>query len=397
MVRNLLLACVFFAGTAQAAEPIRIGVLNDQSGIYSDSQGIGSVIAAQMAVEDFGGKVGDRPVVVIAADHQNKTDVGATIARQWLDQQAVHVITDVPNSAIALAVADLARQKNRVFIGSGAGTSLLTGAKCSPNTVHWTYDTWELGNVLGHAVTTQGHKNWFFITADYAFGYDLSSSTQSAVKAAGGTVLGEVRHPLGTSDFSSFLLAAQGSGADVLTLANAGGDTNTAIKQASEFGLNKTMVIVGPTININAIQSVGLAQSQGLLAATPFYWDMNDGTRAFAARFQPRHPHHIMPNDMQAGVYASTLHYLKALAAGANPEDGAAVVAEMKKLPTEDPLFGHGTVRADGRTIHDVYLMQAKPVSESKGEWDMFKLVSTVPGDRAYRPLAEDHCAMLTQ
>jgi branched-chain amino acid transport system substrate-binding protein len=398
MLRGLLLLMAVFAvPAAQAAAPVKIGVLNDQSGIFSDYQGIGSVIAARMAVEDFGGHVGDREVEVITADHQNKTDIGATIARQWLDQQDVDVISDVPNSAIALAVADLARQKNKVFIGSGSGSSLLTGAKCSPNTVHWTYDTWEMGNVLGRAVVAQGHRKWFFITADYAFGYDLSGSTASAVKAAGGTVLGEVRHPLGTSDFSSFLLAAQGSGADVLTLANAGGDTSTAIKQAAEFGLGRTMTIVGPIININVVQSVGLAQSQGLLAVTPFYWDMNDQTRAFAKRFQERHPHHIMPNDMQAGVYASTLHYLKALAAGANPEDGAAVVAAMKKLPTDDPLFGHGRVREDGRTIHDVYLMQTKTVADSKGEWDMFKPVSTVPGEQAFRPLAAGHCPLIQQ
>jgi branched-chain amino acid transport system substrate-binding protein len=398
MFKKLLLAVLLLgAGAARAAEPIKIGVLNDQSSIFSDYQGIGSVIAAQMAVEDFGGKVGDRLVQVITADHQNKTDVGATIARQWLDQQGVDMIADVPNSAIALAVADLAREKNRVFIGSGAGTSLLTGTKCSPNTVHWTYDTWELGNVLGHAVVAQGHKKWFFITADYAFGYDLESSTMNAVKAAGGQVMGSVRHPLNTSDFSSYLLQAQGSGADVLTLANAGGDTATSIKQAAEFGLSKTMTIVGPIININVIQAVGLASAQGLLAVTPFYWDLNDGTRAFAARFAQRHPRHIMPNDMQAGVYSATLHYLKALAAGANPEDGRAVVAKMKALPTDDPLFGKGVIRADGRKIHDVYLMQTKPVAQSKSEWDMFRLVSTVPGDQAFRPLEEDHCPMLTQ
>jgi branched-chain amino acid transport system substrate-binding protein len=381
--------------SARAADPITIGVLNDQSGIYADYQGIGSVIAAQMAVEDFGGKVGDRPVLVITADHQNKTDIGATIARQWFDQEHVAMIADVPNSAIALAVADLAREKNKVFIGSGAGSAVLTGEKCSPNTVHWTYDTWELGNVLGHAVVAQGHRKWFFLTADYAFGYDLETSTANAVKAAGGNVLGSVRHPLGTSDFSSFLLQAQGSGADVLALANAGGDTSTAIKQAAEFGLSKTMTIVGPIININVVQSVGLADAQGLLAVTPFYWDMNDGTRAFSARFMARHPHHIEPNDMQAGVYSSVLHYLKAIAAGASPDDGRAVVAEMKVLPTDDPLFGKGRIRADGRKIHPVYLMQTKPVSESKGEWDMFKLISTVPGDEAFRPLADGHCSLV--
>jgi branched-chain amino acid transport system substrate-binding protein len=306
------------------------------------------------------------------------------------------MILDVPNSAIALAVADLCRQKNRVFIGSGAGTADLTGAKCSPNTVHWTYDTWSVGHSLGKAVVARGGKRWFILTADYAFGYDLEAQVGEAVRQAGGTVAGSVRHPLGATDYSSFLLGAQSSRADVLCLANAGGDTVTAIKQAAEFGLTRRMKPCGPVVNINTIPPLGLRDAQGLLAVTPFYWDLNDGTRAFAQRFQAAHPRKLMPNDMQAGCYAATIHYLKAVARAGGAEDGRAVVAAMKAIPTDDPLFGQGTVRQDGRKVHPVHLMEAKSPAESKGEWDFFKQVGSVPAEEAYRPLNEGRCALTT-
>jgi branched-chain amino acid transport system substrate-binding protein len=392
----LLMACAI-GGAARAEEkPVRVGVLNDMSGVYSDYQGVGSVVAAQMAVEDFGGKVGNRPVEVVSGDHMNKPDVGLAITREWLDLGGVDLVADVPNSSVALAVADLVRQRNKVFLGSGAGTAELTGKACSPNTVHWTYDTWEAGHALAKAVVARGGTKWFLLTADYAFGYDLARSTTEAVRQFGGQVTGEVRHPLGNSDFSSYLLQAQGSGANVLGLENAGGDTTKALKQAAEFGLSGAMTFAGPVININMVQALGLADSQGLLIDTPFYWDMNDGTRAFAERFARRHPRHIMPNDMQAGVYSGVLAYLHAVARiGGKAEDGKAVVEAMKQTPSHDPVYGETTIRVDGRALHPVYVFQTKTPAESKGPWDFFKLVSTVPADQAFRPLSEGHCPLV--
>lgn len=379
----------------RAAVPVKLGVLNDMSGVYADYQGIGSVIATRLAVADFGPEVAGRPIEVIFADHQNKPDIGAAIARSWLDREGVDVILDVPNSAVALAVADLCRQKNKVFIGSGAGTALLTGEKCAPTTVHWTYDTWSLAHSLGQAVVQHGGRKWFLLVADYVFGYDLEKSVAEAVGRAGGEVVGRVRHPLGTSDFSSYLVAAQASGADVLCLANAGDDTTTAIKQSAEFGLNRRMTLVGPIVNVNVVVPVGLADAQGMLAVTPFYWDLTPATRAFAARFAARHPRHNMPNDMQAGCYAATLHYLKAVAKLGSAGDGAAVVAAMKAMPTDDPLFGRGVIRIDGRKIHPLYLMQVKRPDESHGTWDVFREVAVIRAEDAYRPLAEGHCPLV--
>lgn len=397
-MKSLLLAALalpLLGGIATAGDkPVRIGVLNDQSGVYADYQGIGSVIAAQMAAEDFGPVLGQK-VEIVSGDHQNKPDTGLSITRGWFDTDGVDMVIDVPNSAIALAVADLTRQKNKVFIGSGAGTDALTGAKCSPNTVHWTYDTWEVGHALGRAVVGRGGKSWFFLTADYGFGYDLEANTSEAVRGEGGSVLGAVRHPLGTADFSSFLVKAQAANADVLGLTNAGGDTANALKQAQEFGLTPKMKVAGPVININVIEAVGLAQTQGVLAVTPFYWDLNDGSRVFAKRFAERHPRHIMPNDMQAGVYAATLHYLKAAQKLGAVTDGAAVVAAMKSIPTDDALFGHGSIRADGRKMHDVYLVETKTAARSKSHWDMFKVIGTVPAEQAFRPLADGKCPMI--
>jgi branched-chain amino acid transport system substrate-binding protein len=380
---------------ASAQETIRIGVLNDQSGAFASFQGVGSVIAAQMAVEDYGGKAAGKTVEVISADHQNRTDTGINIARRWYETENVDAIFDLPNSAIALAVASMTEQKNKVFVGSGAGTALLTGEKCSPNTVHWTYDTYAYGHGIGKAVLAQGGKTWFFITADYAFGADLEKQASEAVKAGGGQVLGAVRHPLGNADYASFLLQAQSSGAQIVALANAGDDTTVAIKQAAEFGLTKKQKIVGLILGINSIPALTLNLAQGAKFLNPFYWDLNEGTRAFSKRFVERHPQHNVPNDMQAGVYASVLHYLKAVDKVGSAVDGKAVVAAMKALPTDDPLFGKGYIRSDGRKIHPMYLMEVKQPAESKGTWDLLKVIATLPGEDAFRPESEGNCKLV--
>ena len=373
---------------------VKIGVLNDQSTVYADSQGIGSVIAAQFAVDDYAGKLGLKAEVV-SADHQNKVDIGAAQARNWYEVQGVDMIIDVPNSAVALAVNILARDLNKVLIGSGAGTAELTGKSCTPNTIHWTYDAWELGHGFAKAAYARGGKRWFFISADYAFGKDLEGNASDEVVALGGQVMGAVRAPIGNADFSSYLLRAQSSGADTIAFANAGGDLSNALKQAAEFGLVGKFQMPGFVFSINNVQALGLQASQGVLAMMPFYWDQDDASRAFAKRFQERHPRKIMPNDMQAGVYAATVHYLKAVAALKSAGDGRAVVAKMKELPTSDPLYGEGHIRPDGRKIHPVRLYETKKPSESKGEWDYFKLISTIPADQAFRPLAEGGCPLV--
>ncbi|HEV2604660.1 MAG TPA: ABC transporter substrate-binding protein [Microvirga sp.] len=402
MLRRTFVALSLLAGLAPAAlaqgqKPVRIGVLNDLSGVYADYQGEGSIIAARMAVEDFGGKVAGRPVEVVFADHQNKTDVGASIARRWFDVDGVDMIVDVPNSAIALAINGLAREKNKVLIGSGAGTSELTGKSCSPNTVHWTYDTYSLGRSLGKALTAQGAKKWFFITADYAFGKDLEKNAADAVLANGGEVVGTARHPIGATDFSSFIVQAQNSGADVIGLANAGDDLSNSIKQAGDFGVASKQRIAALIANVNNIQGLGLPASQGLQVVTGYYWDLNEGTRAFAKRFQERHPRKNMPNDMQAGVYASVLHYLKAVEQAKSADDGRVVVAAMKTISTDDPLFGKGTIRADGRKMHPMHLFTTKTPQESKGPWDFYNLVRSIPAEEAFRPLAEGGCPLASQ
>jgi len=376
------------------AKSLKIGVLNDMSGIFADDQGIGSVIAAQLAVDDYAAQLGVA-VEIVSADHQQKPDVGAAIARKWFDEDHVDVVMDLPNSAVALAVLGVAQAKNKAVIGSGAGSSVLTGPKCSPNFVHWTYDTYELGHAFGKALTQAGGKSWYFITADYAFGKDLSANCASAVKAAGGTVLGEARHPLNTADFSSYLLQAQSSGADVVALANAGGDLDNAIKQAREFGLTKKQKLATFVLNVTSMPALGLEIAQGSTVATPFYWDFNEATRAFGARFLAKHPKKLMPNDMHAGMYAATAHMLKALAGLKSAEDGKALVDAMKAMPTDDPLFGKGAIRADGRHTHDVYLMQVKTPAESKSPWDVFKPVATLKPDEVFRPLADDNCPFL--
>ena len=379
---------------ADGLKPLKIGVMNDMSGIYSDDQGIGSVIGAQLAVDDYARTLG-LTVEIVTADHQQKPDVGAAIARKWFDEEHIDVAMDLPNSAVALAVLAVATAKNKAVIGSGAGSSVLTGPKCSPNFVHWTYDTYELGHVFGKTMTEAGGRKWFFITADYAFGKDLSANCQAAVKAAGGEVVGEARHPLGTSDFSSFLLQAQSSGADVVGLANAGADLYTSMKQAHEFGLTQKQKLACFVLNMTGMPALGLDIAQGSSVATPFYWDFNDATRAFAKRYQAKHPKKLMPNDMQAGMYAATAHLLKAYAQVKSAADGKKLVDAMKATPTDDPLFGNGKIREDGRHIHPVYLMQVKSPSESKGEWDVFRMVSTVKPEDAFRPLDQGQCPFL--
>jgi branched-chain amino acid transport system substrate-binding protein len=390
----LLVALIATPVLAETNGALRIGVLNDMSSVYADFQGPGSVLAAQMAVDDFA-KTSKRKVEVISADHQNKPDVGAGIARRWLDVEGIDMIIDLPNSAVALAVSDIVREKNKVAIGSGAGTALLTGAKCSPNFVHWTYDTWANGHALARGVLAGGGKTWFFITADYAFGHDLEKQASDEVLASGGKIIGTVRHPLGASDFSSFLLQAQSSGAQVVALANAGGDTTNTVKQASEFKIGEKQKIVSLIFDLQSVPALGLKTAQGLTAINAFYWDMNDQSRAWSQRFQERHPKKMMPNHMHAGVYAATLHYLKAVEKVGSPADGRAVVAAMKAMPTDDPLFGKGTIRADGRQIHPMYLLQVKTPAESKSEWDVFKVVGTIPADKAFRPLNDGGCPLV--
>ena len=355
MLQSTKLAALFIALSltpvlAEMNGTLRIGVLNDMSSVYADFQGPGSVVAAQLAVEDFA-KQSKRKIEVISADHQNKPDVGAGIARRWFDVEGVDMIIDLPNSAVALAVSDIAKEKNKVVIGSGAGTALLTGAKCSPNFVHWTYDTWSMGHGIARGVLDKGGKTWFFITADYAFGHDLEKQATDEILASGGKIVGGVRHPLGTNDFSSFILQAQASKADVVALANAGGDTVNTIKQAADFKVSPNQKIVALIFDLQSVPAIGLEKAQGLTALNAWYWDASDQNRAWSKRYQDRHPKKMMPNHMQAGVYSAVLHYLKAVDKVGLPADGRAVVAAMKAMPTDDPLFGKGTIRADGRQI----------------------------------------------
>ena len=384
------------ASVAAAAEdiPIKIGVLNDRSGVYSDLAGEGSVIAARMAVEDFGAAAKGIKVEILSADHQNKPDIASNISRQWIDQDGVDVIADVPTSSAALAVNEVVREKNKIFLVSGAASSDLTGAKCSPNTVHWTYDTWALAHGTGKAMVEQGGKKWFFITADYAFGQALERDTAAVVKAAGGEVVGSVKHPFPGQDFSSFLLQAQSSGAQVIGLANAGGDTINSIKQAAEFGIAQGgQKLAGLLIFITDVHALGLQTAQGLVLTEAFYWDKDDGTRAFAKRFAERHDGK-MPSMVHAGVYASVLHYLKAVEA-TKSKDPKLVMAKMKEMPSEDPLFGKGKIRPDGRHVHDMYLFEVKKPEESKGPWDYYKALATIPADQAFRPLDQGGCPLV--
>jgi branched-chain amino acid transport system substrate-binding protein len=362
--------------------------------VFSEPTGYGSVVAAQMAARDFGGKVGNKKIEIIYADHQNKADVAVSIALQWFDRDHVDAIADLGNSAVALAVADIARKRNKVVLISAGGTTDLTGKDCSPNTVQWTYDTWSQAAPLVETMMKQGKKDWYFISADYTFGANLQEEASKALEAAGGRVVGSVRHPLNTNDFSSYLLQAKASGAQVIALANGGGDTARAVKQANEFGISKSQTVVGLSLLIDEIHALGLPSTHGLMISDSFYWDLNDATRAFSKRWSAQMKGK-MPSMMQAGVYSVVRDYLRALSAGAPADDGRAVVEKMKAAPDEDPLFGNSVVRADGRVLHNVYVFQVKSPVESKYPWDYLKLIDTVPGDKAFRPLAEGGCPLI--
>jgi branched-chain amino acid transport system substrate-binding protein len=374
---------------------IKIGVMNDQSGTYADLAGPGSVVAARMAVEDFGAAKKGMKVEIVVADHQNKPEVGSSIARQWFDVDKVDLIVDVPTSSVVLAVNQVVREKNKVLIVSTGATVDLTGKACTPNSVHWTYDTWSLANGTGTAVVKGGGDTWFFLTADYAFGHSLEAQTEAVVQKLGGKVNGKVRHPFPSADMSSFLLQAQSSKAKIIGLANAGADTINALKQGAEFGIVKGgQQFAGLLVFLTDVHSLGLAISQGLLLTESFYWDLNDQTRGFSKRFAQRHKG-AMPTMGQAGVYSGVLHYLKAVEALKSDAAGDKVVAKMKELPTDDPVFGKGRVRQDGRKIHNMYLFEVKKPAESKGPWDYYKLKGTIPAEQAFRPEKEGGCPLV--
>ncbi len=391
------LAVTLACGTASAQQVnVKIGVLSDMSSLYSDVGGPGSVVAAKLAIADFTKANPNVKVELVSGDHQNKPDIGSQMANQWFDVQKVDMIVDVPNSGVALAVSQVAAQKNKVFLVSGAAASDLTGPKCNANTVHWTYDTWMLANGTGKAIVKTGGNTWFFLTADYAFGQALERDTTAAVVSAGGKVLGGVRHPLNTNDFSSFLLQAQASKAKIIGLANAGGDTINAIKQGAEFGIVKGgQKFAGLLVFASDVNALGLQTAQGLTLTETWYWDMNDANRAWTKRWQTeRNAPGKFPTMVQAGVYSAVTHYLKAVAALKSAADGKAVVAEMKKLPTDDPLFGKGSIRADGRKIHPAYLFEVKSPDESKYPGDFYKLLATIPANEAFRPLKDGNCPL---
>ena len=397
---STLLAAAFaaYAGTAAAQISdgvVKLGVTGDMSGLYADITGPGSVLAAKMAVEDFQktSKAGLK-IEVVSADHQNKPDVGSSIVRKWFDSDQVDAVVDVPTSSVALAVSQITRDKNKIMLNSGAATSALTGTACSPNTVHWTYDTWMLANGTGAAIVKTGGKSWYFLTSDYAFGHALEKDTEAVVLKNGGKVLGKVRHPLNSQDFSSFLLQAQASKAQIIGLANAGGDTINSIKQAAEFGIVKGgQSLAGMLVFITDIHSLGLEKAQGLIFTNTFYWDRNDETRAWSKRFMAAHGGKA-PTMVHAGVYASVLHYLKAVEAE-KTDDTAKVMAKMKAMPTDDQLFGKGMIRADGRKIHEALLVEVKKPSESKGPWDYFKIRAVIPANEAFRPIDAGGCPLV--
>jgi branched-chain amino acid transport system substrate-binding protein len=398
-IAALIAFAAFGLATSALADDknVKIGVLNDMNSLYADIGGPNSVLAANMAVEDSGLRAKGWTIDVVSGDHQNKPDIGVNISRQWIDNDKVDLIADTPNSGVALAVSNVAREKNIVLLNSGAATADLTGKYCNANTISYTFDTYMLANGTGMALTKAGGDSWFFLTADYAFGHALERDTSAVVTANGGKVLGDVKHPLNTSDFSSFLLQAQSSKAKIVGLANAGGDTTNAIKQAAEFGLvSGGQKLAALLLFINDVHALGLKTAQGLTFTESFYWDMNDQTRAWSKRFIKLSPKGTMPSMTVAGVYAGVLHYLKALEAmGGNPHDGAKVVAKMKEIPTDDPLFGKGPLRIDGRRVIPAYLFEVKKPEESKYPWDYYKLVATISPEDAARPLEASECPLV--
>ena len=387
------------AAHAQAAfdGTVKVGILNDQSSLYADVTGQGSVIAARMALEDYmkANPNTKLKVEIIFADHQNKPDIGSNLARQWYDRDGVDMILDVPNSAVALAVSEVTKQVNKVHVNGSAGTARLTGDACSPNTVQWTFDNFALANGTGRAVVQTGGDTWFFITADYAFGHDLEAQTSTIVMAEGGKIIGGVRAPLNTPDFSSFLLQAQTSKAKVIGLANAGGDTINSIKQAAEFGIvSAGQRLAGLLVFVTDVHALGLPIAQGIQFTEAFYWDMNDDTRAWTKRFVEKMNGKQYPTMNHAGTYGGMLHFLKAIEA-AQTRDGVKIVEKMKELPTEDVTFGKGRVREDGRHIHPMYLWEVKKPAESKAAWDYYKLLKTIPAEQAWRPLEQGGCSLV--
>jgi branched-chain amino acid transport system substrate-binding protein len=390
---GVMCAVVSTAALAQSKPPLKLGGILDMSGLYADITGPGAELAAKMAAEDFGGEVLGRKIEIIAADHLNKADLSANIARDMLDNQGVEMIYDVAASATALAASEIARARNKIIMFNGPGSIRLSNEACGPYTVHYVFDTYSQANVTGLAAVKKGLDSWFFITADYAFGHDLEKDTAAVVQKSGGKVLGDVRHPLNSSDFSSYLLQAQASKAKVIGLANAGGDTINTIKQAAEFGIMKGGQKISPLlVFITDIDSVGLETAQGLLLSEAFYWDLNDETRAFSKRFMQRIGR--VPGGAQAGVYSSVTHYLKAVKA-AGTTDSAAVMKIMKESPINDMFAKNGRIREDGRMVHDMYLFEVKKPQESKGRWDDYKLLATIPGNEAFQPLSESRCPLV--
>src|SRR5437764_5420828 len=392
------LAAALACGSAQAQTTVKVGVMSDMSSLYSDIGGAGSTAAAKLAIADFQKANSNVKVELVSADHQNKADVGSGIVNKWFDAEGVDLVIDVPNSGVALATSEIARVKNKVFIVSGAAASDLTGPKCNANTVHWTYDTWMLANGTGKALVKTGGDTWFFLTADYAFGHALERDTAAAVEANGGKVLGKVRHPLNSNDFSSFLLQAQTSKAKIIGLANAGGDTINSIKAGAEFGIAAGgQKFAGLLVFASDVNALGLQTAQGLTLTETWYWDGNDNNRAWTKRWQAeRGASGKFPTMVQAGVYSGTLHYLKAVSALKASADGKAVVAKMKEIPTDDSLFGKGTIRADGRKIHDAYLLEVKKPADSKHPGDFYNVRATIPAAEAFRPLKDGGCALVS-
>ncbi|MDA9492758.1 ABC transporter substrate-binding protein [Bradyrhizobium sp. CCBAU 11361] len=394
--RKMVVAMVASAllGTSAVAQdaPVKLGVMTDMSSLYADNGGQGSVVAAQMAVDDFGGKVLGRSIQIVASDHQNKADVGAAIARRWLDNEGVEAILDVPNSAVALAVQGIARDKKKLFLATGAATSRLTGDECSLTGIHWTYDTYALSQGTAKAISRLGAKSWFFLSADYSLGAQLEADSRKVIEATGGKVVGAVKHPVNTPDFSSFLLQAQSSNADVIALADAGGDFINAVKQAGEFGITRQQKLAGLIVFIADIHSLGLQNAKGLMLSSAFYWDLNDGTRAWSKRFIEKTQK--VPTMIHAGTYGAVMHYLRAIEA-ADTLDGPTVAAKMREMPVNDFMTRIGRIREDGRLIRDMYLFRVKSPEESKYRFDYYELLATIPGEEAFRPMEEGGCPLL--